>query len=116
MTNILSKLELRGDRIEIAVDHASAIIVDIFNRLGCQNDISLAITEHLIDANLCGLESHGVMRVIQYAERMQNGTMRVDVRPEVITTETKMTYVDGGMGSGIPVSYTHLTLPTTPYV
>ena len=98
MTNILSKLELRGDRIEIAVDHASAIIVDIFNRLGCQNDISLAITEHLIDANLCGLESHGVMRVMQYAERMQNGTMRVDVRPEVITTETKMTFVDGGMG------------------
>ena len=62
MTNILSKLELRGDRIEIAVDHASVIILEIFNRLGCQNDISRAITEHLIDANLCGLESHGVMR------------------------------------------------------
>ena len=111
MTNILSKLELRGDRIEIAVDHASAIILDIFNRLGCQNDISLAITEHLIDANLCGLESHGVMRVMQYAERMQNGTMRVDVRPEVITTETKMTFVDGGMGSGIPAM--HLAYETS---
>ena len=90
MTNILTKLELQGDRIEIAVDHASAIIVDIFNRLGSQNDISLAITEHLIDANLCGLESHGVMRVMQYVERMQNGTMRVDFRPEVITTDTKL--------------------------
>ena len=111
MTNILSKLELRGDRIEIAVDHASTIIVDIFNRLGCQNDISLAISEHLIDANLCGLESHGVMRVMQYAERMQNGTMRVDVRPKVITTETKMTFVDGGMGSGIPAM--HLAYETS---
>ena len=111
MINILSKLELRGDRIEIAVDHASVIIVDIFNRLGCQNDISLAITEHLIDANLCGLESHGVMRVMQYAERMQNGTMRVDVRPEVITNETKMTFVDGGMGSGIPAM--HLAYETS---
>jgi LDH2 family malate/lactate/ureidoglycolate dehydrogenase len=111
MTNILSKLELRGDRIEIAVDHASTIIVDIFNRLGCQNDISLAISEHLIDANLCGLESHGVMRVMQYAERMQNGILRVDVRPEVITTETKMTFVDGGMGSGIPAM--HLAYETS---
>jgi len=111
MTNILSKLELRGDRIEIVVDLASTIIVDIFNRLGCQNDISLAITEHLIDANLCGLESHGVMRVMQYAERMQNGTMRVDVRPEVITTENKMTIVDGGMGSGIPAM--HLAYETS---
>jgi len=111
MTNIPSKLELRGERIEIAVDHASAIIVDIFNRLGCQSDISLAITEHLIDANLCGLESHGVMRVMQYAERMQIGTMRVDVRPEVITNETKMTFVDGGMGSGIPAM--HLAYETS---
>ena len=83
-------MELRGDRIEIAVDQASAFIVDIFTRLGCQNDISLTITEHLIDANLCGLESHGVMRVMKYAERMQNGTMRVDFRPEVITTDTKL--------------------------
>jgi len=111
MTNILTKLELRGDRIEIAVDQASAIIVDIFSRLGCQIDISLVITEHLIDANLCGLESHGVMRVMQYAERMQNGTMRVDARPKVIPTETKMTVVDGGMGSGIPAM--HLAYETS---
>jgi len=111
MANILTKLELRGERIEIAVDHASEIIVDIFNRLGCQNDTSLAITEHLIDANLCGLESHGVMRVMQYAERMQNGAMRVDARPAVITTETEMTVVDGGMGSGIPAM--HLAYETS---
>ena len=111
MTNILTKLELRGNRVEISVVHASAIIVDIFKRLGCQYDISLAITEHLIDANLCGLESHGVMRVMQYAERMQNGTMRADARPAVITTETKMTVVDGGMGSGIPAM--HLAYETS---
>jgi len=48
---------------------------------------------------------------MQYAERMQNGTMRVDVRPEVITTETKMTFVDGGMGSGIPAM--HLAYETS---
>ena len=102
MTNILTKLELRGDRIALAADQASSIIVNIFNRLGCPDEISRAITEHLIDANLCGVESHGVMRVMQYAERMLNGTMRVDVRPKVITTETGMTVVDGGMGSGIP--------------
>ena len=111
MTKILSKLELRGDRIKITVDHASTIIVDIFNRLGCPNDISQTITDHLIDANLCGLESHGIMRVIQYAERMQNGKMRVDVRPEVFTTENKMTAVDGGMGSGIPAM--HLAYETS---
>jgi uncharacterized oxidoreductase len=76
--------------------------VDIFNRLGCQNEISRAISDHLIDANLCGMESHGVVRVMQYVERMRNGTMRINVQPETRTTEHGMTIVDGGMGSGIP--------------
>ena len=60
------------------------------------------IANHLIDANLCGIESHGVMRVIQYAERMRDGTMQVDVQPKVRTTKAGMTVIDGQMGNGIP--------------
>ncbi|MCB1422150.1 MAG: Ldh family oxidoreductase [Nitratireductor sp.] len=102
MSDVPTKLELRGGRVEVQADKARAIITDIFVGLGCSSDASRIITDHLIDANLCGMESHGVMRVMQYAERMQNGTMRVDVEPEVRTTEKGVTIVDGGMGSGIP--------------
>tara|TARA_Y100001960_G_C14710965_1_gene846992 strand:- start:118 stop:1185 length:1068 start_codon:yes stop_codon:yes gene_type:complete len=99
---IPTKLELRGGRIEIPAEQAHIIIVEIFNRLGCHDDTSHAITNHLIDANLCGVESHGVMRVMQYAERMRSGTLGAGVRPEVRITETGITIIDGGMGSGIP--------------
>jgi len=99
---IPTKLELRGGRIEVLAEQARVTIVDIFNRLGCHDDTSQAITDHLIDANLCGVESHGVMRVMQYAERMRSGTLGAGVRPEVRTTETGATMIDGGMGSGIP--------------
>ncbi|MEM8813491.1 MAG: Ldh family oxidoreductase [Pseudomonadota bacterium] len=102
MTAIPTKLELQGGRVEVTATDAAELIVDVFNRLGCPDDHSRAITDHLIDANLCGVESHGVMRVMQYAERMQNGTMKVDVRPRLRTTETGVTEVDGGMGNGIP--------------
>lgn len=102
MANISTKLELRGGRVEVTAHEAAAIVVDIFNRLGCHQDTSKAITEHLIDANLCGMESHGVMRVMQYAERMRDGSMRIDVQPVVRTTDNGVTEVDGGMGSGIP--------------
>ena len=102
MTETLTKLDLCGTRIKVTKQEATAIVLDIFKQLGCSDDTSHAITEHLIDANLCGMESHGVMRVPQYAERMQNGTMKVDVCPEVRKTESGMTEVDGGMGSGIP--------------
>ncbi len=102
MIKIPTKLQLRGDRVEVVATEAAEIVVDIFNRLGCSDDTSRAITEHLIDANLCGMESHGVMRVMQYAERMRNGTMQVGIRPEIRQTETGATVVDGGMGNGIP--------------
>ena len=102
MTDIPTKLELRGGRVDVDAGEAAAIIVEIFDHLGCSADTSQAIAEHLVDANLCGMESHGVMRVMQYADRMRDGTMKIDVRPEVRTTETGVTVVDGGMGSGIP--------------
>ncbi|MEM1298104.1 MAG: Ldh family oxidoreductase [Pseudomonadota bacterium] len=102
MNKIPSKLELPGGRVEVAAEEARALIVDIFCRLGNPEDHSRAITDHLIDANLCGMESHGVMRVMQYAERMRDGTMKVGVRPEVRKTETGVTVIDGGMANGIP--------------
>ena len=102
MNEVSTKLELRSKRVAVPEFEASRIVVDIFNRLGCQNEISQAISDHLIDANLCGMESHGVMRVMQYAERIRNGTMRINVQPETRTNKHGMTIVDGGMGSGIP--------------
>ena len=102
MNEVSTKLELRSKRVAVPEFEASRIVEDIFNRLGCQNEISQAISDHLIDANLCGMESHGVMRVMQYAERIRNGTMRINVQPETRTNKHGMTIVDGGMGSGIP--------------
>jgi LDH2 family malate/lactate/ureidoglycolate dehydrogenase len=103
MQNVTTKLELTGNRVPVLADDALAIIVDIFKQMGCPDEESQVIAEHLIDANLCGVESHGVMRVMQYVEKMQSGTMQVDLKPEVMTTETGATVVDGLMTNGIPV-------------
>lgn len=102
MSKVPSKLELRGGRVEVSAEEAAAVIVDIFNQLGCPAEHSQIITEHLIDANLSGVESHGVMRVMQYAERMQSGEMTIDFQPSVTQTEKGVTVVDGAMGNGIP--------------
>ena len=103
MRNFTSKLKLSSERISIEADNVFTIIKTIFLRLGCSDKISEAISEHLIDANLCGVESHGIMRVLQYAEQMQNGTINVNSTPKVITTQTGSTVIDGGMSIGIPV-------------
>ena len=102
MQKVATKLELTGKRIKVEAKEASELIVKIFKKLGCPIDVCKVVAEHLIDANVCGLESHGVMRVLQYADQMQNGDIMVNSKPKVITTETGAKVVDGGMGIGIP--------------
>lgn len=97
-----SKLVLSGNRVDVPVADAKAIITKIFQRVGCSAKISEAITDHLVDANLVGYESHGVMRVMQYVQRMRDGIMKIDVEPRILTSETGVTSIDGGMGCGIP--------------
>ena len=58
MTDLPSKLELRGGRIEVSATDARSIVMDVFERLGCPEEHSVAITDHLIDANLCGVVAH----------------------------------------------------------
>ena len=48
------------------------------------------------------MESHGVMRILQYAEQFQTGYMRASARPAIITNEYGGCEVDGGGGIGIP--------------
>ncbi|MEM6623364.1 MAG: Ldh family oxidoreductase [Pseudomonadota bacterium] len=102
MTTIPSKLELPAGRTEIPAAEARTLIIEIFKRLGNSDEHSQIITDHLIDANLSGVESHGVMRVMQYADRMRDNTMNVGFRPDVSKTPTGVTVIDGHMGNGIP--------------
>ena len=102
MQKVATKLELTGKRVKVEEKEASDLIVNIFKKLSCPIDVCKAVAEHLIDANVCGLESHGVMRVLQYADQMQNGDIMVNSKPKVITTETGARFVDGGMAIGIP--------------
>ena len=102
MRDVPSKLELRSARRQVAASDAMTIVVDIFDRLGCPEAQSRAIAKHLIDANLSGVESHGVMRVMQYAERMRDGSMVIGAEPKVSQSASGVTVVDGGMGNGIP--------------
>lgn len=98
-----SKLTLDGERVAVAAAEAVAIVREIFTRIGCSEDCALEVAEHLADASLCGVESHGLARVLQYAEQFRSGYMDPRAKPQVVTTARGATEVDGGGGIGIPV-------------
>lgn len=107
---VRSKLTLRGERVDVDAVQAIDIVSDIFVRIGCSTDTAQLIAEHLTDTSLCGMESHGLMRTLQYATQFQNGYMVPAAEPRIVTTARDTQEVDGGGGIGIPamrLAYEH---------
>ncbi len=96
------KLDIAEERQVVPVVKMTALATEIFRRAGCDHDVAVTIAEHLVEANLCGVESHGVMRLMQYTEQFRSGYMKPDRRPELRKNEAGAWIVDGNEGIGMP--------------
>jgi hydroxycarboxylate dehydrogenase B len=95
------KLELDEARVSVAITDAHEIARRILTRAGCPCTIAGEIVDHLIDADLCGVESHGIFRALQYADEFRRGYIRSDAQPSVDTSKSPTLQVDGQGGIGI---------------
>ena len=60
MSSVASKLDYDGRRIKVGeAESAVAVMVDILRGLGCETDHATCIAQHLAEASLSGVESHG---------------------------------------------------------
>ena len=88
----------------IPYEQLKAFTTDIFLRIGCpQKDADIAATA-LLSADLRGIDSHGVARLIGYVRLQEAG--RANPRPDIrILHETPSTaVVDGDSGLGLVVA------------
>ena len=99
---INSKISLNQKRVIVRDSLAKEKISSIFLALGCSEDVAVEVAEHLTDTSLCGMESHGVMRVLQYAEQYQSGYLSADASPSIRKIGSGCYEVDGDKGIGIP--------------
>ncbi|MCA9026956.1 MAG: Ldh family oxidoreductase [Planctomycetaceae bacterium] len=63
-------------------DHArlTVLIADVCRAFGTEGDAAKVVARHLVDANLAGHDSHGVMRVLQYVKEIDSG--KIDPQDE----------------------------------
>src|SRR5207247_2256398 len=54
----------------------------------------------LIDANLCGHDSHGVLRVMQYLHFLKDGSMKAGLPLKVVSESPAVLVADGQWGLG----------------
>lgn len=68
--------------------------------LGLKEAHATLIADSLVQADLWGHQSHGVMRIFWYGDRVQSGATDIKSEPEIIVDGGAIAVLDGKNGSG----------------
>ena len=88
------------NRIKIAPDKLLLFCAACFEKLGLSAADARLTAESLIFANLRGVDSHGVVRMKVYADRIRAGGFKVNVQPQILREQESSALLDAGDGMG----------------
>ncbi|MET1127738.1 MAG: Ldh family oxidoreductase [Thermoproteota archaeon] len=76
----------------------------VFVAAGAREEDAALIADHLVEANLRGVDSHGVVRVYYYTEGIERGFVKPRAEIKVVRETDTSAVIDGGGMLGIPVA------------
>jgi hydroxycarboxylate dehydrogenase B len=72
----------------------------IFVAAGASPEDASTVADSLVEANLAGHDSHGVMRVTEYVSWMEQGTINLAAKPYIAESTSSLSVLDGDWGWG----------------
>ncbi len=88
----------------IPVKRLQAVANSVLVSLGTPKDLAQIVATSLVEANLVGHDSHGVMRLMQYADMVKREQVKPAVRSVVAQLNRASAQVDGQWGWGQPAA------------
>jgi uncharacterized oxidoreductase len=76
------------------------LVTAIMHAAGCNPTEAATIARRLVDSNLVGHDSHGVLRVGRYLEWMGKGWLKANQTPTIVFESEAIAIVDGNRGFG----------------
>ena len=67
---------------------------------GCGAAEARTVAQRLVDSNLVGHDSHGVLRVAKYLEWVRDGTLKPNTAPTIVFDSDAIAIIDGNRGFG----------------
>lgn len=86
--------------MNISHQRLERIVGDIFAAAGCNQAEHERIAHYLVEANLAGHDSHGVIRVSHYIDWLRAGKVRANQQLQVVFENDVIAVVDGKFGFG----------------
>ena len=84
----------------IPADKLTHFVAAIMQGGGCHADEARTVAQRLVDSNLVGHDSHGVLRVGKYLEWVNEGWLRPNTDPTIVFDSEALAIVDGNRGFG----------------
>ena len=81
-------------------DSLTRLAESVFVAVGVPAEEAAVVAHSLVDANLCGHDSHGVMRLPQYVEFLRKGAFKAGVPLSVVSETPAVVCGDGHWGLG----------------
>ena len=78
----------------------TSLVAAIFEGAGCQAPEAQRVASHLVEANLVGHDSHGVIRVTSYVQWLRTGKVLANRSIQVVFENDAIAIVDGQYGLG----------------
>ena len=79
-------------------------VTNIFSEAGCSKEESARVAHYLVESNLAGHDSHGVIRVPRYVQMLRDGLMFADRKVDVLVDTPALAVIDGKYGLGQTVA------------
>jgi LDH2 family malate/lactate/ureidoglycolate dehydrogenase len=84
------------------ISHSDLLVfaTSVFESAGADPENARIVAEHLVEASLRGVDSHGVVRIPVYVQGIADGAIDPVARPEVVKETETTAVVDGNKGFG----------------
>ena len=89
----------------VRADALSDFCVQVFEKMGVSSEDARITADVLVQANLRGIDSHGVARLARYVNGLRDGVMVAQPEEKVVVETPTTITLDAGAGLGQPVSY-----------
>lgn len=90
----------KSKKVRFSYQTLNHLCMDAFQKFGFTEKRAKIITDVLLTADLYGIQSHGMQRMVRYYKGIQKGTMKVDAEPEIVFETPVSAVVDGHDGMG----------------
>jgi uncharacterized oxidoreductase len=78
-----------------AADALTHMATEVLEALGSSREDASVVAEHLVESNLAGHDSHGFLRLPQYAAAVRSGAVNPAGTPEVLEDRASTALIDG---------------------